>query len=270
MSRAALTRSGRPKIGIGYSHEFLERLAHILVQSGHSPKKLLREFRSICNTLKEPRHPWNPALLGHLADIPHVIAYWHAHPDFTDARGRPAPLALSGRRRSLTALVARVLPHEEPLEVVRSLIRLRGIRRRGKYYQPTGRQLVMTQQRAGGRVHGLNTLLGILRTIDHNVTRAPQLALLERTAVNPRFPVRELPHFHRRLKSWAADFLWAADDHMRRRETRSRSGPVTRLGVGVFAFEDPMITGRRPTVSARRGQKRVSAVRSLHKPKSRR
>jgi hypothetical protein len=102
------------------------------------------------------------------------------------------------------------------------------------------------------------------------VSRAPQFALLERTAVNPHFPISELPHFHRRLKSRAADFLWAADDHMRRREARTATEPVTRVGVGVFAFEDPLITGRRARVSARRGQKRATVQRRLHKPKSRR
>jgi len=231
--------------GIGYSHEFLQRTAHILVQSGHSPRKLLQEFRAICGVLKEPKGVWNPTQLAHLADIPHVIAYWHADPDFVDEKGRPAPLPLSSHERSLTALIARALPHERPLEVVHSLIRVRGIRRRGRFYLPNGRQLVFQkQQRASARIHGLSSLLGILRTIDHNVSRSPQFALLERTAVNPHFPVRDLARFHTRLKQRATEFLWGADGAMRDREADSRSGPTIRLGVGVFAFEDPPLTDR--------------------------
>ena len=43
MSRAPRSRALRPSgQGIGYSREFLEHLAHILVDAGHSPKKLAR------------------------------------------------------------------------------------------------------------------------------------------------------------------------------------------------------------------------------------
>jgi hypothetical protein len=37
-----------------YSREFLERMARILVHSGHSPRQLVREFRGICSALKNP------------------------------------------------------------------------------------------------------------------------------------------------------------------------------------------------------------------------
>ena len=95
-------------------------------------------------------------------------------------------------------------------------------------------------------MHGLMALLGILRTLEYNVSRAaPSSRILQRTAVNSRFPVRALPAFHRWLKAQAEKFLWTADGNMRRRESRFRSEPAIRLGVGVFAFEDPLVTGTR-------------------------
>jgi hypothetical protein len=239
-------RSGLRPIGggIGYSREFLERLAQILVHTGHSPKKLAREFREICDGLKEPAHTWDPAYLNYLADLPHVIARWHADPQFVDSQGDPIALPLKSRNLSLTSLIGRVLPAEDASAVIESLIRLRGIRRQGRFYVPTDRQLWYTRQSA--RVHGLMALLGILRTLEYNVSRAtPSSTILERAAVNPRFPVRALPAFHRWLKTLAAKFLWDADGNMRRRESRFRSEPTIRLGVGVFAFEDPLITGTR-------------------------
>jgi hypothetical protein len=100
--------------------------------------------------------------------------------------------------------------------------------------------------RDSARVHGLMALLGILRTLEYNVSRAtPSSRIFQRTAVNPRFPAWALPAFHRWLKTFAAKFLWTADGNMRRRESRFSSAPSIRLGVGVFAFEDPLITGTR-------------------------
>src|SRR5882762_5152313 len=88
----------RPKRGgESYSREFLERLARILVHSGHSPQGLMREFRTICSDLKEPARRWDPSHLGYLADIPHVITHWHADPQYLDSRGQPVPLPLRGR-----------------------------------------------------------------------------------------------------------------------------------------------------------------------------
>lgn len=231
-----------PGRGIGYSREFLERLAQILVHTGHSPKKLAREFREICDGLREPTREWNPAELNYLADLAHVIACWHADPQFLDPNGEPIPLPVKARSPSLVSLIKRALPAEEPAAVIESLIRARGIRRRGRLYVPTDRQLHLKKQNA--RVHGLMALLGMLRTIEHNTSRArPDAQLLERFALNPRFPVRALPMFHRWLKGFATKFLWDADGNMRRREWESMPGPTVRLGVGVFAFEDPLVTG---------------------------
>ena len=259
MSRAPRSRALRPSgQGIGYSREFLEHLAHILVDAGHSPKKLAREFRTICHGLKEPTRSWNPADLTYLADLPHVLACWHDDPQFLDSKGDPMPLPVRSRNPSLSSLIARVCPAAgDPNAVIESLIRLRGIRRRGRLYVPTGRHLDYRQQ--SGRVHGLMALLGMLRTIRHNVSRpGSSTRILERVAVNPRFPVQALAMFHRWLKGFGAKFLWDADRNMRRREWDALSGPSIRLGVGVFAFEDPPVTGAHVRGSAPR---RAAAAR---------
>jgi hypothetical protein len=252
--------------GVGYSYEFLERLARILVHTGHSPRKLTREFRAICGRLKEPRQAWDPAYLNYLADLPHVVARWHADPQFVDSRGHPIALPLRSRGLSLSALISRVLPGEDRRAVVQSLIRLRAIRRQGARYLPTDRQLRLRQQ--SGRVHGLMTLLGILRTVQYNLSRASRSStILERAAINPRFPERHLPAFHRWVKSHGGKFLWDADGKMRRREAREPGEPATRLGVAVFVFEDPPVTGtRRAREPSRAGRRR----RMDRRPRTRR
>lgn len=228
--------------GISYSREFLERLVRILVHSGHSPKQLTREFRDICGGLKEPARRWDPTRLAYVADLTHVIAHWYADPQYLDSRGAPLPLPLRGRGPSLCALIERVLPEENAAAVVQSLCRVQGVRRRAGRYVPSGRCIVFPQ--ASGRFHGLAALLGMLRTVEHNVAGVKTSAILERTAINPSFPVSALPAFHRRLKALATDFLWSVDGDMRRRENGAARGATTRLGVGVFAFEEPLAPER--------------------------
>jgi Family of unknown function (DUF6502) len=227
---------------VSYSREFLERLARILVHSGHSPKELAREFREICSGLKEPARRWDPTQLAYFFDLPHVIAHWHADPQYLDSRGAPIPLPLRARGPSLCALIERVLPHEDSVAVAQALTRMRGIRRRQALYIPTGRYL--TFRKSSARVHGLAALLGMLRTVQHNVSGAKTSALLERAAMNPNFPVSALPAFYRRLKPRATEFLWDTDGDMRRHEAGDARGPRTRLGVGIFAFEDPVLIFR--------------------------
>jgi hypothetical protein len=224
--------------GISYSREFVERLVHILVHSGHSPKQLAREFRDICGGLEEPARRWDPTRLSFIADLPHVIAHWYADPQYLDSRGAPLPLPLRGRGPSLCGLIERVLPGENAVAVAQTLSRVQGVRRRAGRYVPSGRCIVFPQTSA--RVPGLAALLGMLRTVEHNVAGVKTSAILERTAINPSFPVSALPAFHRRLKALATDFLWNVDGDMRRRENGAAHGAKTRMGVGVFAFEEPL------------------------------
>ena len=192
--------------------------------------------------MREPTRGLNPAYLNFVTALPEVLARWHADSQFLDAMGRAAPLPLKSGDISLASLIGQVLPGEDPSAVVDSLLRLRGIRRRGNFYVPTDRQLRFDEQNV--RAHALRALLGMLRTIDYNVRRAtPDSTIFERAAVNLEFPVWALPAFHKWLKREARVFLWKVYTSMGRRASRRRSGPTTCLGVGVFAFEDPMITG---------------------------
>jgi len=147
-------------------------------------------------------------------------------------------------------------------------MKLRGLRRRGGRYLPTGRYLAYNAQRTLVLAHGLTTLLGMLRTVQGNGSRDPDRRLLERAAMNPRFPVRALPAFHRRLKARAWEFLWNVDGDMRRREASARSEPTTRLGVGIFAFEDPLIAGK--DRHGTRGRKPTPPLRAPRRRSARR
>ena len=221
-----------------FASECLSRLARILVRCGHSPRDLVGQLRDICRALDEPSRPWDPRLLSLLAELPHIISVWHADPRYLDAQGRPLGLALRGPRASLSSLIKQVLPHEDTGAVVAALAEMRGIsQRRGRYF-PTGRHIAYRQDI--GRLNSLTFLVRILRTVEHNVSGARTAAILERNATHPAFPVAALPGFHRRTKARAADFLWDIDTDLRRREKRFRGGRKTRVGVEIFAFEEPI------------------------------
>lgn len=242
-----------------YSWQCLSRLAKILVRCGHSPKTLVSQLQRICSTLREPPRQFDPRRLSFLADLPHVLALWHSDPNYLVERGGPAALSLQGPGPSLASLIGRVLPHEDPRLVARTLLRMQGIRRRGTHYLPTGK--LVPFRRDTVVMHTLSILMRMLRTVERNMAGSWDAALLERNTTHPNFPVSALPGFHRRLKSQAADFLWGLDGDMRRREQRVRGGKRTRLGVEIFAFEEPVSEGP-PTAPRSRGTGRKSRASS--------
>jgi hypothetical protein len=250
--RASTASRRRSPAGVASSHEFLERLARILVQSGHSPKQLSREFQQICARLKEPARPWDPARLNYVSDLPHILAHWHTDPQYLDADGLPSPIPLRGRGPSLSDLVRRTLPHANPADVLESLMGLKALRRSGELYSPADRYLAYTKQRDSALAHALTALLGMLRTVEHNISTKRGDALLERAAMNPRFPVSALPAFYERLRTAAGEFIFSVDDDMRRRESNAGPEATVRLGVGVYAFENPP-----PSARSRRAARRT-------------
>lgn len=251
-----ITPSGAPQSEISV-RALLEPLARILNISGCHSRELQREFASICRKLPAPKRTWEPMRAAYLVDLPHVIARWYADEQYVDGDGRPIPLTREGPAPSLSALVAGVFPSIDPNEAIQSLIELEGIRRRGKLFVPTDKYLAVNRLPVAVCAHGLTAVLGVLRTVEHNVSASPEMRLLQRIAINPRFPVRALPRFHLELKRQAAEILWRLDEAMRREETRQHEEPVVRLGIGLYAFEEPPVTGK-----SRKGNRRKRQVRA--------
>jgi hypothetical protein len=200
--------------------------------------------------------------LGYLADLSHVIARWHADEQYVDGDGRPLPLPLEGPQPSLKGLISRVLPGIDPEQPLQWLIRLQGIRRRGKRFLPTDNYLPFNRSPAASLAHGLTGVLGMLSTVERNIPARPDSRLLERMAINPRFPVRALPQFHRKLKREAGEILRRFDADMGREEIRLKGEPVTRLCIGLYVFEDPPVLENGPAAIRRKKVSRLSKRRS--------
>jgi len=263
MTRRRLNVTGNsPQADLG-PRAFLEPLARILNVSGCHPRDLQREFVNICRDLPKPKRAWEPMRPGHVADLSHVLARWHADEQYVDTEGRPVPLPLEGPEPSLKGLVSRVLPTLDSAQAIQWLTELKGIRREGKRYVPTDKYLAFNRLPVAAWAHGLAAVLGVLRTVEHNVSAPPQKRLLERMAINPRFPVRALPRFHRELKRQAGEVVWRFDSDMRREEARLKGEPVTRLCIGLYAFEDPLVTGCGRKESRKQRARRLAKRRSL-------
>lgn len=250
-----------------YAHEVLTECAAILVKTGHSPTQLERIFREACRKQKEPPHPFDPSSMPYVAGLSHVVAHWYTDPAFLDSSDQPLRLPLRGRGPCLAKLIRRVLPHERVEAVTDSLMRTGVVRRRGRLYAPKNRFVEYTQDLSAVHVHGLNSLVGMLRTLQHNISCGDEnLRLLERAATNLYVPVRALPEIHRRIKREATALLWKLAGYLRSWEVAPGSEPTTRVGVGAYVYEDPRITGAQtgaPDMPRPRGRIRRRRTRSV-------
>ena len=230
-----------------YAQDVLKQALTILVQTGHSPKDLTRMFRKLCRTLAEPERPFDPGVVPYVTGLTHIIAHWYSDPGFRGRDGQPLRIPLRGRGPSLANLIKRLFPHQDVRAVTHSLLRANAIQRRGRLYAPTGRSVMFTRDLPSVHIHGLTALAGMLRTVQYNIASGdPADTLLERSAMNPHIPVRALPQIHQRIKREVTALLWKLDGYLRSWEVEPGSETTTHVGVGAYAYEDPIVTGKRP------------------------
>jgi hypothetical protein len=235
--------------------EVLERIARLLVGGGESPETLSRRFAAACHRVRPHRNLRRRTAAAPL-EYAHVISRWYSDPEYLDSSGVPRPLPLSGRRLSLTSLVAKALPRAKASEVASTLERLGAVRQENRRYRPTERYVYFGQQQEDTVAWLLTVLPGVLSSVEHNAYTRASSRLLGRAAINPYFPVRDLPRFHVRLSKHSIAFLKAVDGDMQRKELRRRTEPTTQLGVVVIAYEDPLVTGqtlRQNTSASKKG-----------------
>ncbi len=232
----------RPAARGSAAGEYLALLARILAASGYSRRTLKQGWERAWRSLPQHRGPARELSVDEVLDLPHVLAHWHTDPGFLDTTGRPRALPLRGRY-SLETLIRRVFPHAALTRLVRALERNEALSRRGSLYRPRGRAIRYGTQDA--RLHGLAALLGLLRTLEHNVSAgAGRQRLFERSATNSRVPVRFMRTFAQRVHQQALPLLFSLDTDLKRFELAARPGePTAHVGVGIYLFEHPSETG---------------------------
>ena len=245
-AKARITGSKAKDSVRDYAQDVLRQALTILVQTGHSPRDLTRMVRTLCSALAEPDRPFDPGVIPYVAGLPHIVAHWYSDPAFRGPDGQPLRIPLRGRGPTLAGLIRRLFPHQDVTRVTESLLRANAIQRRGRLYGPTDRYVALTGDLSSVHVHGLMSVAGMLRTVQHNIASGdPSATLLERSAKNPYIPVRALPEIHRRIKREMNALLWKLDGYLRSWEVEPGTEPTTHVGVGAYAYEDPIVTGRR-------------------------
>jgi hypothetical protein len=156
---------------------------------------------------------------------------------------------MRGSGVSLGTLVKRVFPRANPAAVVTRLLKLGAVRKEGTRLVPTGRYVSFAEERKEGLDWLLTVLQALSSTVAHNITCLPKDRLFARSAFNPKFPASALPGFHLQLQTDGDQFLRDRDAAMHRQEVRRANEATTQLGIALFAFEKPLITGQPPRVS---------------------
>jgi hypothetical protein len=177
-----------------------------------------------------------------------VLSLWHLLTEYVDSeyvnsQAHPRKLKLSapGSEPSLSNLIRRVFPDENPADVLKTLRRVGAVRRSGEFWLPTGRTLVFKKAHVA-RLGILNEIRNFLRTARTNLTSREKL--LQRSVFNPAVPTRQLQIVNAREKEDAVQFLILRDAELTAEQEAARPGePVSGIGIGTYAYRDtPLIT----------------------------
>lgn len=234
-------------------HAILSVFAQLLVRCRLSPARLKATFGEICDSLPEPTESLSVSDPQFVADLPHVLTRWQFDRRFLDSQGSPVPIPLRGEERSLEALIVPIFPTHSLDSVVDALTRVGGIERRGELYVLLERQVLFGKDPAAANMHTLMALLAFMRTAIHNLSH-PGAPLLYRTAMNASVRISSVPALRRRLLRTGREFLESHDAYMALHETRpSQDEPVVRVGVGLFAIEEPVVGAALPADAKKTG-----------------
>jgi hypothetical protein len=176
-----------------------------------------------------------------------VLTGWVRDADFLDEIGRPRPLDIEGER-SFATLVKRYSGDMPTRAMLDELLRVGAVRQK-----PDGRFDLMARgyvprKDADEMVSMLGTdVADLIATIDHNIHGDPDAPRFQRKVMYHHIPVDALPAFRRFSAQPAQALLEMLDVWLKSRDTRPIGGkgsvPTTRVGVGIYYFEEPFEAG---------------------------
>ena len=172
-----------------------------------------------------------------------VITGWLRDEDFGDGKGHPAPLPMSGKRTSFTALVKRYSGDIPVRALLDELVRVGAVKR-----LKDGRVGLVSRGYVPQR--GLEEKLAILgndtadliATIDHNIFGNPSKPRMQRKVMYDNVPVEAARAFQTVAEDRAQEMLEALDRWLSHRDrdvnpTVRGKGRI-RVGIGIYHFEE--------------------------------
>lgn len=172
-----------------------------------------------------------------------VIGGWVRGKPYRDRRGRPADLPMEGEQGSFAALVRECSGDIPPRAMADELARVGAIemrpdgsvRLRVRAYVPHGDQ--------AEKIAILGTdAADLIRSIDHNLTCAPDEAYFQRRVSYDNIPREALPDLTKKLARRAQSCLESLDRTLaaadRDRSPGLKGSGRVRAGVGIYYFEE--------------------------------
>lgn len=182
--------------------------------------------------------PENPRLSVVLASALHA---WHCKRRYLGANGKPRPLTLCGRGRSVAELIRGEDSQVEVSEVIAAMSRLRLIRQAADGgYRPSKEVATITRLDPVLAEHVCHSLGHLLETVNHNTEGHGGVGqLIERSAQVQDLPRQRLLEFRDFANAQGAVFVNTINDWLESRRAGSGVGRgLVRAGVHVFAFSE--------------------------------
>jgi hypothetical protein len=219
--------------------EAIDRFARVLALTGMSREQMAYAFHEASARVPKTLLRSGQTLERELVDAAHVLTLWLSDPNYLDKSGEPLRISARGAPPSLNALMQRVNRELGLDQVVKYLTRTGTVIKVGQRYAVRNRSMSFRGDPELAYAHGLQAVLGMLRTIENNALPKKNARIwFENFAENPRYPVRLQGEFDARLRRLGIDFLKRLDADMQRAEQLRRPGERTvRMAVGLYQCE---------------------------------
>jgi hypothetical protein len=222
----------------------VECFVRILARCGSTAEEIVGAVIHACERIPRSWAERARRVPREMSEASHVLTLWFTEATYLDPDGKPRPLPLDGGSMSVASLVRSVDPQLDPREVVEYLVRTGTVHRHGAHYVPRKRGVLLRGVGGPDYFRTLRVLKNMLGTLQHNVQpKGTTPGRFEFFVENPNFPVSQLEKLDAYVRSLGEEMLPRIDLYMRQREKDRQPGePTVRVGIGVYAWQDPVKT----------------------------
>lgn len=242
-------KSEHPRVEI-YFHDLLQTIYSAMLAAQIPMREIVTTSSHAFETARvryRSNAPEDPLVSEAIASVLHA---WHHNRAYTDAHGCPKALHRANTRPSLVHLIKHEDGRVPPDEVIAAMIRLRLIRRtRDGKLRPVGRIATVRTLDPVLAEHVCQSLSRMLVTVNRNTCESEiETRLIERSAQVQDLPKQKLREFREFVNSQGEIFINSMNDWLESRRSRSSSvarSRITRAGIHIFAFAEPIQVSRR-------------------------
>jgi hypothetical protein len=173
-----------------------------------------------------------------------VLTEWHLSTPYI-MEGRPRALPLQGRI-SFRSLVRRVDRKAHAPEILQILLNTGSVEKHGRQIIPTGRVVHLRHSPLLQRMHHVQMILGLLRTVEVNVSK-PLAQHLFQFATEGLIPISQREAFIEEMTSICNEILKQGDNSLHRRANAGARGEkLLRMMISISFSDGLSLRGRKP------------------------